>query len=155
LPKFLVSDRLFSTPLWRWIAFLLLIPASFGLAWLIVYLLRLGQRVWLRWRNHPNIQDIHRAVAAPARLILTAVIHQIGVAFLGLPLLFRMYYQRFANAVIVAGVTWLVFRLINRWGEWTRTRTHTSSGYRSDAIVLLGRRLLKMLVVIIAVFVVF
>jgi MscS family membrane protein len=155
LPNFLVADRVFSTPLWRWIAFLLLIPVSFGLAWLIVYVLRLGQRIWLRWRNHPVVRDIHRSIAAPSTLILTAVFHQIGVMFLGLPLLFRMYYHRFANAVITAGVTWLVFRFVNRWGEWTRTRAHTGSGYRSGAIVLLGQRLLKMLVVIVAIFVVF
>ena len=68
LPSFLVTERVFSTPLWRWIAFLLLIPLSLGLAWLIVYLLRDGQRIWLRWRHHPIVQDIHQSIAAPSIL---------------------------------------------------------------------------------------
>lgn len=155
LPSFLVTERVFSTPLWRWIAFLLLIPASLGIAWLIVYLLRDGQRIWLRWRHHPIVQDIHKSIAAPSILILTTVFHQIGTAFLGLPLLFRMYYHRAAGVVLVAGATWLVFRLVNRWGEWDRTRARSGSGYRSGAILLLGQRLFKALVAVIAVFVTF
>jgi MscS family membrane protein len=155
LPGFLVTDRLFSTPLWRWLAFLLMIPTAFGLSWLIVYLLRDGQRIWLRWRHHPVVQDLHQSIAAPSILILTVIFHQIGVAFLGLPLLFRMYYHRVAGVVLVVGATWLVFRLVNKWGEWARTRAQAGSGYRSGAILLLGQRILKALVVIIAVFVVF
>ena len=155
LPSFLVTERVFSTPLWRWIAFLLLIPLSLGLAWLIVYLLRDGQRIWLRWRHHPIVQDIHQSISAPSILILTTVFHQIGTAFLGLPLLFRMYYHRAASIVLVAGATWLVFRLVNRWGEWERTKARSGSGYRSGAILLLGQRLFKALVAVIAVFVTF
>ncbi len=155
LPSFLVTERVFSTPLWRWVAFLLLIPAALGLSWLIVYLLRDGQRIWLRWRHHPVIQDIHQSIAAPSILILTVAFHQIGVAFLGLPLLFRMYYHRVAGVLVVGGATWLVFRFVNRWGEWDRTRARSGSGYRSGAILILGQRILKAVVVIIAVFVVF
>lgn len=155
LPGFLVTERVFSTPLWRWLILLLLIPAAFGLSWLIVYLLRDGQRVWSRWRHHPVVQDIHRSIAAPSILILTVAFHQIGVAFLGLPLLFRMYYHRVAGVVLVVGATWLIFRFVNRWGEWSRTRARSSSGYRSGAILILGQRILKALVVIIALFVVF
>jgi MscS family membrane protein len=155
LPSFLVTERVFSTPLWRWIAFLLLIPASLGLAWLIVYLLRDGQRIWLRWRHHPIVQDIHQSISAPSILILTTVFHQIGTAFLGLPLLFRMYYHRAVGIVLVVGATWLVFRLVNRWGEWERTKARSGSGYRSGAILLLGQRLFKALVAVIAVFVTF
>jgi MscS family membrane protein len=155
LPGFLVTDRVFSTPLWRWVAFLLLIPASLGLSWLIVYLLRDSQRIWSRWRHHPVVQDIHQSIAAPSILILTTVFHQIGVAFLGLPLLIRMYYHRVAGVVLIVGATWLVFRLVNKWGEFARTQARTGSGYRSGAILILGQRIFKALVVIIAVFIVF
>jgi len=155
LPRFLSTDRVFSTPLWRWIAFLLLLPISWGIAWGIVYLLRSGQHIWWRWRHHPLLQDIHRSISGPSTLILAAIFHQIGSAFLGLPLLFRMYYHRAAGIVLVAGVTWLLFRLVNRWGEYAKTRARSDSRYRSGAILLLGQRMLKVLIVIVAVFVVF
>lgn len=155
LPRFLVTDRLLSTPLWRWIAFLILIPVAYGLAWIVVRAVRAGLQIWSRWRDQTVLQNVHSSIAAPATLILTAVFHQIGVMLLGQPLLFRMYYHRIAGVVIVAATTWLVFRLVNRWGERTRGSAHTRSGYHSGAIVLLGQRLLKLMAVVVSIFVVF
>src|SRR5262249_14768886 len=151
LPGFLVTRRFLSTPLWRLIAFLLLIPASFAVSWGVVKLFRSSRRVWLRWRHHPVVQDLYDALAAPVTLILTVVLHQIGVYFLGVPLLIRVYYLRFTGIILVAGVAWLIFRLINRWGERARVSALAGSGYRSGSIILLGQRIFNVLVVIVAV----
>jgi MscS family membrane protein len=77
-------------------------------------------------------------------------IHQIGVYFLGVPLLIRVYYQQTTATILVAGVAWLVLRLINRWGERARVKALTSSGYRSGSMVLLGQRFIKGLVAVVA-----
>lgn len=152
LPRFLVTEQLFSTPLWRWIAFLLLIFPALALSWGIVRLLRRGIRAWMRWRPHPLLQDLHDSIAAPAKLVLTIIFHGIGVAFLGLPLLVRGYYGRFVGIVLTAGMAWLVFRLINHWAERARvTAAAGSSG--SSSMVVLGQRLFKVLVVVVAVLV--
>jgi MscS family membrane protein len=149
LPRFLATRRVFSTPLWRIIAFVLLIPVSLGLAWAIVKLSRMAQRLWLRWK-HPLLQDVHNSLAGPAIVILTVIFHQIGVYFLGVPLLIRVYYQQITGIMLIAGVAWLVLRLINRWGERARINALTSSGYRSGSMVLLGQRFIKGLVVVVA-----
>ena len=148
LPRFLAT-RVFSTPLWRIIVFVLLVPVSFGLAWGIVKLSRMAQRLWLRWK-HPLFQDVHNSLAGPAIVILTVAFHQIGVYFLGVPLLIRVYYQQITAIILVAGVAWLVLRMINRWGERARLKALTSSGYRSGSMVLLGQRFIKGLVVVVA-----
>ena len=150
LPRFLATTQIFSTSLWRVVAFLLLVPVSLGLAWGIVKLLRAGLRIWLRWRDHTFIEDVHISLAAPATVMLTVVFHLIGIYFLGVPLLIRVYYQRLAGIILVAGLAWLVFRIINRWGERARLKALAGSGYSSDSIVLLGQRILKVLVVIVA-----
>ena len=150
LPHFLETRRVLSTPLWRLIAFVLLIPISFGLSWGIVYLFCAGQRIWLRWRHHTFLEDVHDSLAAPAAIILTVVLHQVAVYFLHIPLLIRVYYQRSAGIVLVAAIAWLVLRLISRWGERARVKTLTTSGYRSGSILLLGQRILKVLVGIVA-----
>jgi MscS family membrane protein len=67
--------------------------------------------------------------------------------------LIRVYYHRFVGIVLVAGVAWLVFRLINRWGERARLKALTGSGYRNGSIVLLGQRVLNVLVIVVAVLV--
>jgi MscS family membrane protein len=150
LPNFLETKQVLSTPLWRLIAFVLLIPISLGVSWGIAHLVRAGQRVWLRWRHHAFLEDVHDSLAAPATIILTVVLHLVGVHFLRIPLLIRVYYQRVAAIVLIAGTAWLVLRLISRWGERARIKTLATSGYRSGSILLLGQRILKVLVGIVA-----
>jgi MscS family membrane protein len=150
LPRFLVADRIFSTPLWRWIAFLVLIPIAVLLASLSVSVLRGGLRVWLR--RHPNrlLQDLRDSVRAPAKLIFTVVFHWVGVILLGLPLLFREYYQRIAGIALATGLAWFIVRLINSWAERARVSALANSGYRSGSIILLGQKVLIAVVIIVA-----
>jgi MscS family membrane protein len=153
LPRFLVATQIFGIALWRWIAFVLLIPVSLGLAWIVVRLLRAGLRLWLRWKQHSIVQDFYGSITAPLQLILTVVFHGIGVAWLDFSLLFRTYYWRVAGLIVAIGVAWLVFRLINRWSERARSMARGTSGYRSVAIILLGQRILKVVAVIVFVLV--
>ena len=150
LPAFLVKKEVFSTPLWRVISLLLLIPVSFALAWCTVHLLRAGQRAWLRWRKHLVMEDIQKSFVGPTTLILTVVFNQIGVSLLGTPLLIREYYRRAAVITLVAGIAWLVIRVINRWGERARLRSLAGRGYHSGSLILLGQRIVNVLVVIVA-----
>ena len=150
LPGFLSSKRILHTPMWRLMAFLLLIPVSYGLAWGIVRLSGAASRAWLRRRHQPVLKDVLTSLAAPATLILTVIFHEIGAYFLGISLLLRVYYHRLAGFLLVAGAAWLGFRLINRWAERARSKALAGSGDRSGSIVLLGQRILKALLVIVA-----
>ena len=154
LPRFLLTRRVLSTPMWRLLAFVLLIPIALGLAWAAMHLLRASQRIWLRWRHHPFIEDVHNSPVAPGIVTLTVIFHRIGVYFLGVPLLIRVYYQRFTVIILITSMTWLVFRFINNWGERERLKVLEGSGYSSSSIVLLGQRVLKFVVVIVALLVI-
>jgi MscS family membrane protein len=155
LPRFLVAEQFSGIPLWRWFAFVLLVPVAMGLAWVVVGLVRALLRLWLRWKKHSQVQDFYGVIATPARLILTVVFHGIGIALLDFSLLFRTYYWRFAGLTIAIGTAWLAFRLINRWAERARSMARESSGYRSVAIILLGQRILKVVAFIVFVLVIF
>lgn len=150
LPGFLSTTRILGTPLWRWIAFLLLIPVAFGMAWVLEKVADKGRRLWLDSRQHAVVRDIYSSLTRPILLILTVLLHRIAVRFLGVPLLFRLYYQRTSNIILIAGIAWLAFRIVNRWGERARTRALSSSKEQSGSIVLLGQRILNVLIVIIA-----
>lgn len=150
LPSFFSTTRIFSTPLWRWVAFLLLIPVAYGSSWIIV---KVGIKVLRRWshsQQHSVIQDIHVSLTGPALLIVAVLLHRVAIRFLGVPVLFRLYYQRTSNIILVAGIAWLAFRIVSRWGEHARTRALSSSKDRSGSIILLGQRILNVVVVIIA-----
>ena len=151
LPGFLVRNEFFSTPLWRVLAFVLLIFVSFGVAWVIVHLARLAMRGWARVRHHPDSSSVYASLSAPAILILTVLFHLLGIYLLGAPLLIRVYYYRAAALMLVAGIAWLIFPLINRWGERARRRAMAGSSGHSDSLVFLGQKILKVLVVVVAV----
>jgi MscS family membrane protein len=150
LPGFLVTTQLFNTPLWRLLALVFLIPVSFALAWVIVRLLHAGQRLWLRWRRNQVVEDIHKSFAGPATLILTVAFNQLGAHFIGSPLLIREYYRRVSGLVLIAGVAWLVVRVINRWGERARLQSLAGSGFRNGSLILLGQRIFSALVIVLA-----
>ena len=150
LPGFLSTTRIFSTPLWQWIAFLLLIPVAFGVSWAIVKVTSEGVRLWLHPERHVVVRDIYGSLRRPIVLILTVLLHRIAIRLLSFPLLLRLYYQRTSNVILVLGTAWLAFRIVNRWGERARARALSSSKDQSGSIALLGQRILNVLVVIIA-----
>ena len=149
LPTFLVSHRVLSAPLWIWVAFLLLIPIAYGVSWLLIRFARVGKHSWATWRKHPTPNSAESSLAPPTTLILTDVLHQIGIAFLGLPLLYRVYYYRAAGIVLVLAIGWLVFRWINRWAERERLKAMLGMGLRQGSLILLGQRMFKVLVAIV------
>ncbi len=149
LPTFLVSHRILSAPLWIWLAFLLLIPIAYGVSWLLIRFARIGKHSWGTWRKHPERNSAESSLAPPATLILTDLFHQVGIAFLGLPLLYRVYYYRAAGIVLVLAIGWLVFRWINRWAERERLKAMLGMGLRQGSLILLGQRMFKVLVAIV------
>ena len=154
LPKFLVQKQILNTPIWRWLALLLAIPIAMAISWTVVALLRGILRVWLRKRTHPLLQNLHDSSRSPTRLIFTVLFHWVAVQFLHFPLLFREYYQRLAGVLLTAGVSWLIFRLVGQWAERERAKALAGSRARSGSIVLLGQRLLNVVVVIVAIFII-
>jgi len=74
--------------------------------------------------------------------------HRVGVYFLGIALLVRVYYNRIVALLLLAGVAWLGFRVINIWAEHARNRALAGSRDSSGSIVLLGQRILKALLAV-------
>ena len=134
----------------RLTAMLALVPASLGLGWMLVFTLRGVVRMFSRWRHYAIAKEMLKALTAPLSLILAVILHQLGVYLLGIPLVTRLHYQRVIGVLLVLGIAWLVFRLINVWSDQARARTLDSSDFRSGSIILLGQRISRVLVIIIA-----
>jgi MscS family membrane protein len=148
LPGFLATRRFLHTPLWRLLAFVLLIPVAYALAWGIVRLFDAAFRRWLRGQHRQLLDDVRKSAAAPMTLILSVIFHRVGVYFLGIALLVRVYYNRAVALALLAGFAWLGSRLINTWAERARSRALAGSRDSSGSIVLLGQRILKALLVV-------
>jgi MscS family membrane protein len=77
------------------------------------------------------------------------MIHWAGIHLLGVPLLILVYYQRLCTILLIVGFGWLVFPIITRWGDRARLKAIRKSEGSSGAIILLGQRALKAIVVLV------
>jgi MscS family membrane protein len=150
LPQSLVRNAFLGMPLWQWLALFAAIPLALAIGWAVVLLLAIPRRLWLKFRNRPNLHSYSR-MSAPLLVSFSALAHRVIAAYLGLPLLTRLYYYRIIGVLISIGFFWFLLRTTGLTMQ--RLRTHAISAGRTGTgtLMLLGERLLKALVAIVAV----
>jgi MscS family membrane protein len=150
LPQSLVRNAFLGMPLWQWLALLAAIPLAWALGWVLVLLLAIPRRLWLKLRKRPNLHS-YRDMATPLQVMFSALAHRGVAAYLGLPLLPRLYYYRIIGVLISIGFFWFLLRATGLTMQ--RLRTHAVSAGRTGTgtLMLLGERLVKALVAIVAV----
>jgi MscS family membrane protein len=153
LPQDLVRHVL-GMPLWQWLALLAAIPVAIGIGWAFALLLTIPRRLWLKFRNRPNL-NAYRGMRTPLLVTVSAIAHRVIASYFGLPLLPRLYYYRTIAVVISIGFFWFLLRA-NSLGM-QRLRTHAISAGRigTGTLMVLGERLLAALVVILAILAIF
>jgi len=86
---------------------------------------------------------------SPATLILTLVLHRVCVVFLGIPVLYRVYYDRVILVLLFAGMFWLLSRLIDAVNRNLIARAVTTTGASRSATLTFARRALKIIAFVI------
>ncbi len=150
LPQSLVRNAPLGMPLWQWLALLAAIPLALVIGWAVVLLLAIPHRLWLKFRNRPNLHSYSR-MSKPLLVSFSALAHSVIGAYLGLPLLPRLYYHRIIGVLISIGFFWFLLRVVGVTMQ--RLRIHAISGGRigTGTLIVLGERLLTALVVVVAV----
>ena len=150
LPQGLVSRTLLGMPLWQWLGLLILIPFAAIAGWIIVMIVAIPRRLWLKFRHKPDLKT-YRHASMPLLLFFGAIAHRVMTSFLGLPLLSRVYYYRVTGVLIAFGFFWLAFRLTGI--VMRRLRAHAIAAGRTGTgtLMVLGDRLLAAVVIAIAV----
>jgi MscS family membrane protein len=149
VPKALVRVQFLGMSVWLWLALLLAVPVAAGLAWLLIELVKFPVQLWRGYRHLPRVAD-WRKVSGPLWLVVALIIHRIIVSYLSLPLLHRHYYYLTARVVFIIGATWLALRELTRGMNRLRDRAIARGSTETGSLVLLGRRVLKAVVVIFA-----
>ena len=149
VPKALVRVQFLGMSVWLWLALVLAVPVAAGLAWLLIELVDFPIQLWRGYRNLPRVAD-WRKVSGPLWLVVGLIIHRILVSYLTLPLLHRHYYYLTARVLFIVGATWLALRGLTRLMDRLRDRAIARGSTGTGSLVLLGRRVLKALVVIFA-----
>ena len=150
LPQSLVRNVFLGMPLWQWLALFAAIPVAFAIGWAVVLLLAIPRRLWLKVRKRTNLHSYSR-MSTPLLVTFSGLAHRVIAAYLGLPLLPRLYYYRIIGVLISIGFFWFLLRATGLTMQ--RLRTHAVSAGRTGTgtLMMLGERLLKALVAIVAV----
>jgi MscS family membrane protein len=149
LPNFMVRWQFLGLPAWQWLAILLAIPIAAGLGWLLISIVALSSK--LRRAQAPRTPAWH-SISRPLWLLFGAVIHVLCVRRLGLPLLQRHYYQLVMGVVFIVGWSWLLWRILQQVAHRLRVRAIYAGRNGTGSLLLLGERVLKAIIFIVAVF---
>ena len=149
VPATLRSHHLLGMSLAQWIGWILSIPISWVLAWLLAFLSSVPRRVWraLQKVSFKTIWETN--LGLPLKCIIAILIHGIFVYLLEPPLLYREYYFRFLAAVLAACLAWLVSRIADRGFDHAVNRRR-STGKGGESILVLVQRVNRIVLLIIA-----
>lgn len=146
---FQAGRRVLGMSLGQWFGWLLSIPISWLLAWLLTFLVSAPRRIWYKLRNHPFKTIWETPFGLPLKCIIAILIHGIFVYLLEPPLLYRTYYSRFLAALLAGCFLWLVSRITDRGFHHAvkHTQAHRAGG---ESILIVMQRLTRVVMLIIA-----
>jgi MscS family membrane protein len=150
LPPSLVRHAFLGMPLWQWLALLAAIPVALAIGWAVVLLLAIPRRLWLKFRNRPNLHSYSR-MSKPLLVSFSALAHRAMAAYLGLPLLSRLYYYRVIGVLVSIGFFWFLLRATSLAMQRFRTHAISAGHTGTGTLMVLAERLITALVAIVAV----
>jgi MscS family membrane protein len=151
MPAALTGRRVLGMSLAQWLGWLLSIPISWSLAWLLSFLLSAPRRVWSKLRRAPLGTIWETPIGMPLRCIMAILLHSLFVYLLEPPLLYRVYYFRFMAALLLGCFAWLGSRITDRGFDLAVNRTRTQRRGGESILILMQR--LTHVVMLISVFV--
>jgi MscS family membrane protein len=155
LPAVLVKHQFLGMAVWYWLAILLAIPCAAIVGWILVQALWIPRYFWSRYRQHQRVPIDWKIASKPLWLLLGTIIHRIFVGYLRIPLLPRHYYFQIASVVVVIAFNWLLWRVVQQLMRRGRQRAILSGRAGTGSLLLMGERILKAAIVVLAAFSVF
>jgi MscS family membrane protein len=112
LPKLLTDYVFLGVPVGRWMAILLSFAICLSIAWGIIRLTNVILSV-RDTESIPGRAHYWRCLKRPAGLVIAIVLHGICVYWIGLPILYRMYYFRMLEILLTVFVAWLIEAILD------------------------------------------
>lgn len=150
LPRFLVATVLLETPLWKWIALLLVALVLFAIFRVLVKLFqRFVRSLPSRFQSTGNIAWM-QAIVDPLLVLLSIMLFRIFEEMIAPSALSRLYVGRTLLLIVIGSFAWGLINLL----DYLIVRLDRSLNQRqrvvSHSVIYLGRRVLKVVISIIA-----
>jgi MscS family membrane protein len=149
VPAALTGRRLLGMSLAQWLGWLISIPISWLLAWLLTFLFSVPTWIQCKIRKLRFRPVWKTRVGMPLQGIVAILMHSFFVYLLEPPLLYRVYYARLMAMLLMGCFVWLVSTIADQGFEHavTLTRTQHKGG---ESILIVMQRLTRIVLLIIA-----
>jgi len=151
LPQWAVKHQLAGMPLWQWLALVLIVPVAAAAGWLLLVLLEIPLRWWAGRSGQAELGPWY-SVSGPAWLLVGTAIHRILAHYLGMPLLQRHYYGQVTAVAVIIAVNWILWRVIRWFLRRVRNQALAHGHSGTGSLMLLGERMIKALIFVMAIF---
>lgn len=151
MPPFLVQYSLFDLPLWVWMVFVAAIPVALLAGWIAVLIVRAPVWVLRKFQHHAADSITWDTIKPPIVMFATAFVHVVVMSRVQTPLLFRIYYGRVLQTVLIIAAAWLAWDIVSAWTRRTHRRLADPTDRSALSLVLLGHRFLKAGIAVVAI----
>ncbi len=143
LPAWMLESNLFAIAVWQWLGLMTFVVLAFLISWLAANaVLALGRP--LVERSQTDFDDrLLAAVLGPLRLLIGVLVFNLGALPLGLAVPARRVITGMATALAFMAITWLIFRVIDIFGNVFEKRFEDRGVGTANRFVPLGRKTLK------------
>lgn len=146
LPPVLVNYTLLETPVWRWLALVILAICVGALSRLLSRLILSGLAPALR-RLAPRVHwERIESMLSPVQLLLAAAVFGAGVHWIDPAAVLRLYLQRAVEALSMLGGVWLIARILDIGIVRLHARLDGSHYRVSRSALPLASRILKLVI---------
>jgi MscS family membrane protein len=148
LPQFLVRTHVGSLALWQVAAFVLLLPILYGGSLLLItgVLVLVGLV-----RRRTLAGDWAVAARSPVTLLLTLLLHRVAVFWVGMPILYRIYYNRLLYILLLLALLWLLLRIVDVVDRYLLRRVLPGGSAAGRPSLSLGRRALRVVAFLVVI----
>lgn len=153
VPSFFAQKRLAGLALWQLIAVVALLPILFAFAWLVVGAVGLLLRLLRPRKPGAPLAQWVASARSPATFLVTLLLHRVAMTWLGMPALYRLYYDRVLLVLALVGLMWLLSRLIDNLNRRVLARVAPAGAAAQNSTLTLARRALKLTAFVIVVLV--
>lgn len=144
VPSALIETRLLSMPLWLWLAIILFSFLAFGLAWILMLVLRAARMLIRKTRGRPLPAPHGLFRISPVTLLVALCLHFLLLdRVVGLPVLYRQIYMEVMALLIAVTLYWLVARLTDDFAGLIGKRLVSSGRSGAHSLLILGTRVFK------------
>ena len=151
MPHALLRRELFGISLAHWIVFVAALAIPFVLLALLgsVFIVLAG-RISRNPARRRNLEQWYAVTRWPAIIVLTIAIQLSAIRVLGFPLAFRIANAHVGVVTAVIALTWLVRRVLTLGFARARSMVWGKDSTSTQSLMLLGERLIKVLVLVVA-----